>query len=283
MDKSNLFHRNFFAMNTRFEVVSYGKDAEIFTRIFDSIEDTVNQLERVISCYDELSEVYRINQAQPVNFYDISVELLDIIRQADLYKNKTNGCFDYCFDRQFVYGKTSLSKSVTKPKVELDPYNNCFRFTKTGFALDFGAIGKGLALERVARILLEEGISNCFISFGESSILTRGKHPHGPHWPFSLANSGEIKFQLNDGAVSTSDTRQPDGNLHIIDPRNNQKISTPKLVSVKSPSPVETEVLSTALLVAKEPEVKNILNNFFNYQIIIVNYEGNQKIRKIYD
>ncbi len=268
-------------MNTRFEVVSYGKDTDIFKRIFDKIEDRVKALEKVISCYDKSGEVYRINHEQPVQFFELSEALMEIIRRCDSYKLKTNGCFDYCFPDKFVYEKELMLSKSGSEKIEIS--SRQFRFTDTGFALDFGAIGKGLALERVAGLLSEHEIANCFISFGDSSILTRGKHPHGPHWPFSLAKDDDCKFQLNDAAVSTSGTRQPDGNYHIIDPRNNQRITRRKLISVKSKTPVEAEVLSTALLVAKETEVKNILNNFSNYQIIIVNYEGNPKIRKIYD
>ncbi|MFP4548879.1 MAG: FAD:protein FMN transferase [Fidelibacterota bacterium] len=279
---TNLFHRNFFAMNTRFEVVSYGKDSEIFTRIFDKIETVVKELETVISCYNTTSEVYGINHEQPVDYFGITAELLKIIELSEKYKQKTRACFDYCLPGNFVYNTAAFQPKPIGAKVELDLTTKKFRFTETGLALDFGAIGKGLALEKAAGILAQNKITNCFISFGDSSILTRGKHPHGPHWPFSLTKIKDCQFQLNEAAVSTSGTLQPDGNLHILDPRSHQRIKEPKLVSVKSSSPVDAEVLSTALLVAEKHEISAILSNFANYEIFIIDDDNNPKIRKFY-
>ena len=284
----NLFHKNFFAMNTRFEVVSYGKDVKIFSEIFKNIEKDIKQLEMVISCYNSESQVFHINHIQTTAFHKISEELFEIINLCEKFKQKTFGCFDYCFSKNFVYDSTNSIQDPIQHKVELDKSNQLFRFAEKGLALDFGAIGKGIALKKVIGILAKNHINNCFISFGESSILTRGKHPHGPFWPFSIIDMNDKtkvhgNFQLNDHCVSTSATFQSNGKNHIIDPRSSKLINQKKMVSVKSDCPIEIEVLSTALLVSNNEEQKNILNNFKNYEIIDVNYDSKTKVRMIHD
>lgn len=54
--------------------------------------------------------------------------------------------------------------------------------TRRGCILDFGAIAKGYALERVRKILDEAGVRNALLNFGGSSALGMGHHPLGPHW-----------------------------------------------------------------------------------------------------
>jgi len=282
----NLFHKNFFAMNTRFEVVSYGKDAEIFSEIFDSIEKSIKQLEMIISCYNSESQTFRINHSQTIEFCQTSEDLFEIISVCEKYKHSTFGCFDYCLDNNFVYDSRNSTIGQNQIKVGLDKSNYLFRFTEKGLALDFGAIGKGIALKKVSEILEEYHISNCFISFGESSILTRGKHPHGPFWPFSIIDMNDKtkvhgNFQLNNHCVSTSATFQPDGKNHIIDPRKNKLVDQKNMISVKSGCPIEAEVLSTALLVAGNEEQKDVLKNFKNYEIIEINNDSKPTVRII--
>ena len=96
-----------------------------------------------------------------------------------------------------------------------------------------------------------------------------------------------VSLKLNDLAISTSATLQNTENqskkYHIINPVTGKYIESEKIVCVQSNSPVEAEVLSTALIIAKEDEQAAICEQFDNYEIIVVNYENNQpNIRRIY-
>lgn len=302
MTDINLFHKNFFAMNTRFEVVFYNQVRYKMKTVFDEIHNCVSKIEMLLSSYDKDSEIYKINQAYQTNTFEISAELSQIISRCNIYKNNTLGYFEYLFDKEIVYhdkvcyptenGKKKNKYHEYEEKIVIDNKNHKIFFPGPKYYFDFGAVGKGFALEAVDNILEKNHISNCFISFGESSILTRGSHPHGNYWPFGLLNMQNKKEQmgslkLNDHAISTSATMQnmedQSRKYHIINPKTGQYIESKKMVCVKSESPVEAEILSTALLVAREDEQASILKHFDNYEIITVNYENNQPdIRRIY-
>ncbi len=278
MSKIQLFNKNFFAMNTRFEVIFWNDTHEKFEILLNSIQKSVQQLENLISCYDKLSEVYHINHSKASEQIKISDTLWEIIILMHSYKTETLSCFDYCLPKSLDSG-IKFGESV-----ELDKSEKTLKFIKEGYEIDFGAVGKGLALENVKVILKKNKIKNCFLSFGDSSILTLGSHPHGSYWPFSLKDiPKEINFKLNDHCVSTSATIQPNGKNHIVDPRTGEIIKKRKMISVKSKSAVESEILSTALLVANEQEQTEILHKFKNFEIIEVKYNllSKPEIRRI--
>src|SRR5262249_30813159 len=96
-----------------------------------------------------------------------------------------------------------------------------------GMALDLGALGKGIALDRIARRLRRGGCSSALVNFGESSLVAIGRPPRG-RWRVALRHpdggfAGE--FALDDRACSTSATWGQTTRLgrtvlgHIVDPR----------------------------------------------------------------
>jgi hypothetical protein len=75
--------------------------------------------------------------------------------------------------------------------------------------VDFGGFGKGYALERIRKLLLSHGILNAFISFGESSVLALGNHPHGTGWKAGvnhqmITGNSLFSFDLQNESLSTS-------------------------------------------------------------------------------
>ena len=94
--------------------------------------------------------------------------------------------------------------------------------TRRGCILDFGAIAKGYALERVRKILDEAGVRNALLNFGGSSALGMGHHPLGPHWevrpatPVPCENSAFLHTEQAKKAVPCENsaflhTEQEDG------------------------------------------------------------------------
>lgn len=302
MNDIKLFHKKFYAMNTRFEAVFYNQERERAKNVFDKIGNAVLNVEILLSPYYENGEIYKINHNHHTDIFEISAELSQIIARCNIYKKKTLGYFEYLFDKEIVYNDKSFDMPEKinnknkhhekEEKIVIDSENHKITFPEQKYYFDFGAVGKGFALEAVNNILKKNNISNCFISFGESSILTRGSHPYGNYWPFSLLDMQDKKKQLvslklNDHAISTSATLQNMENqskrYHIINPTTGKYVESEKMVCVKSESAIEAEILSTALIVADKDVHSAMLEQFDNYEIITVNYDKNQSnIRRIY-
>ena len=139
-----------------------------------------------------------------------------------------------------------------------------------GMALDLGALGKGIALDRIARGLRRGGCRSALVNFGESSLVAIGG-PHRGRWRIALRHpdggfAGE--FILNDRACSTSATGGQTVRLgrmvlgHIVDPRTGKPLHRRAQVTVLAPSATVAEAVSTALLVLGPRAMERLARDF---------------------
>jgi thiamine biosynthesis lipoprotein len=154
-----------------------------------------------------------------------------------------------------------------------------------GMEIDLGGFGKGYALEKVKMLLEKHAVNNAVISFGDSSILAIGNHPYGDCWKVGirhLLDTGKsaYTFDLKNEALSSSG--MPDQHLnserngcHIINPETGKYREAIKTVSVCSGSPLDSEVLSTAITAADSIKRKKIFNNFPGCRAVEINYSEN--------
>jgi thiamine biosynthesis lipoprotein len=145
-----------------------------------------------------------------------------------------------------------------------------------------GGIGKGYALENIKRYCSENRITNALINFGDSSVTTIGTHPHGDYWPIGIqhaftSGSSIHTFALRDASLSTSGNT-PNNRIkfgdtgHILNPLTGKFQNETMTVSVVTTSPIEAEVLSTALFIASDKEKAEILNRFKPGEAIVISY-----------
>jgi thiamine biosynthesis lipoprotein len=88
----------------------------------------------------------------------------------------------------------------------LDPARRSVRFAGPGVELNFGAIGKGYALDRMGELLRARGARRALLSAGRSSVLALGGKGRG--WPVDLrprlASRRVGRLWIKNGAVGTS-------------------------------------------------------------------------------
>ena len=127
--------------------------------------------------------------------------------------------------------------------------------------LDFSAIAKGFAVDRVAQYLESSGFVNYLVEVG-GEIRTGGTKPDGRLWkiaiesPLPLVRRAEKIITLSDVALATSgDYRnffEQDGKhySHTIDPVTGKPVThTLASVTVIDPSCARADALATALMV----------------------------------
>ncbi len=224
----------------------------------------------VLSRYNSQSELYRLNQNAYKQSIEVSNLLWTAINRAATYYENTVEYFDIAQGRLYHKIKQGDEDSEDKIKhgwqLELNSTEKSVRFANPHVLLDFGGMGKGILLEGIDNILEKFQIQNSFISFGGSSVLTRGKHPHGSFWPFSLSGkqSSLKTWELNKHSISVSSTRTNNSrkNKHIVNPLTGKSIEEEITVVVKASNPVDAEVLSTSLLAAPKNMHRIILSNF---------------------
>jgi thiamine biosynthesis lipoprotein len=163
--------------------------------------------------------------------------------------------------------------------VQLDAQTRSVLFTRRGVMLDLGAIGKGYAVGQAAEILRTAGITSALIHGGTSTVYALGHPPDADDWKVAIEQPPTIAgnpalvrladFQWSEGGASNQLPAIPlrdeamsvsavwgrsfvaDGRLlgHVIDPRSGQPVNRALLAAVVLPSAMETDALSTALLV----------------------------------
>lgn len=268
------YYNSCFAMHTRFEAVLCDLEEEDADVVFFKLREKLHHAEHLLSAYDEQAEVYQLNAEAYERETEVSDALWDLLHQAkDLYE-RTLGYFDMGVWKHAHAGKYAAEGKRMSSGISHVVFQEEKR--KVGFdepiAVDTGGMGKGFGLRMLTPVLEEYHVHNAFISFGGSSILTRGHHPHGDHWPFRL-KSGESVFQLRGDCVSTSETvtmRDGAPRYHVYNPKTGDLIRRNLLSAVQHADPMEAEVLSTAILCAEETEYESLIENFQPERLVLV-------------
>jgi thiamine biosynthesis lipoprotein len=166
----------------------------------------------------------------------------------------------------------------------LNTTDNSVYFSSQLVQLDLGAVGKGIALEQIRRILQRASVQNALVSFGDSSVLAHGNHPYGETWAVGIQQMEnpeqmEHVFYLKDQSLSTSgisakNSLSPEKIIgHIFNPKTGLPLSKKAMMSVVSTDPVEAEILSTALLCAPDEVREQIIKNFKPIQYKEIHYQ----------
>ncbi len=272
----NIFHQSCLAMHTRFEVVWWNVDSSISSALFEAIAGLLNWVELKLSCHDPQSELYRLNRLAGEQAVPVSDYLFGVLKRVNAYHQQTYGYFDPDY-------RNSYPGKAPGALMQFDEPSRSIRFYHPKTKLDLGAIGKGFALEKIHDDILANNIDHAFISFGESSIMTRGRHPNGDYWPVGLSDMFQpgknlCSMQSTNHSISVSATRSKNadehaGKYHVYHPHDSKWVDQDRMIMVKTASPVDAEVLSTALLVADTEMQQKIVNNFQVEEAVQIIYQ----------
>jgi thiamine biosynthesis lipoprotein len=156
--------------------------------------------------------------------------------------------------------------------VLLDRAHRTVRFRRS-LTLDFGAIGKGQALDDAAALLREHGVTCALLHGGTSSVVAIGAPPGLRGWRVALGGDGAVAV-LRDRALSVS---APHGRTvdrggieigHVLDPRTGRAAASVALVAVAGGSARSADAWSTALLVegTRPPGMPGELTSFIAHE-----------------
>lgn len=290
-------YRNLFSMGTRLDL--------IFREVTDEQADSAclllrNQLDRLenqISIYRDESLFSLINKQGMKAEFRLDLEMSKLFSDLFEMNNRTHGLFD------FSLGKISSSAMTMKEisdylslnmneKISLNLENNSIKMLHRDAWLDSGSFGKGYALDSIKKILKSTNINHTFISFGGSSVMASGHHSAADYWAAGIQDFRDEKknlyvFELRDSSLSTSGNtlnnrkKYPDG--HIVNPRTGKRTGSLRQLSISGESAFICEILSTALFVADQDEVNEILKAFPGYLAVEFTYDeekGNISIKE---
>lgn len=216
-----------YVMGTVCQITAYGPGAgEAVAAAFEGIE----RWDRILSLYRPESEASRMNRSAGRRPFACSAGLWRAVTAALEMARRSGGAFDPTLSRDGF------------ARVRLDVSRRSVFFMKEGLCLDFGGIGKGLALDEAAAVLRRRGVSSALLNFG-GQIYALGAPPRQEAWRVE-SPAGPLK--LKDASISTSGQSQQPG--HIVSPWTGRPAEGPEAVVV-APTAAEADAWSTALYV----------------------------------
>ncbi len=231
------------AMNTLFEIIITGEDCEDNVAAAYMALDEIDRIEKMLSRFDPSSEVFRINRRARFFSMLVSHELFAILETCHSAYQRTQGYFDITASRGVSDAKINFENVV------MDALRRRVSFNHPDVQLDFGAIGKGYALDVVADLLRDYGVKNSLLSAATSSVLTFGEPAVvGIRDPWNKDKGIETVSLYNQG-LSSSATFHPGQKISdIINPHERDLPIEDAGCSVIGITAAEAEIFSTALL-----------------------------------
>ena len=258
----------------------------------ESIDSTLDEVNRQMSTYRPDSEISRFNQAQARTSIAISADFGHVVRRALELAEATGGAFDPTVGalvNLWGFGPDGrISRSPAPEEVDAVrgtvgyrhlSLENGNRLSKEidGLKLDLGAIAKGFGVDQVAALLRKNNLRDFIVEIG-GETLAEGTNAQGEPWRVGVLRpdftGSELQgvARLTGGkAIATSGNyrnffRDENGVLqaHIIDPRTAAPAQRAVAsVSVWAHDCLTADGLATALVVLGPEEGLNLLQSRF--------------------
>jgi thiamine biosynthesis lipoprotein len=239
------------SMGCRFEIRIAGVDADEARRAAGAAFEELDRLNRDLSHFNAYGDVGRINAAKVGRPVRIGMEAMDCLLLARRFWEKTNRAFDATAGAAHWAAEEGRRLVVGMQHIEIDAASHAVTKRKD-VRLDFGGIGKGFALDRLAELLRDRAITSALLAGGASTVLAMDAPPGETGWRVALRNPADEVAEplghvlLAGRALSGSSTFHE---AHIIDPSTGRAVPAGRAAWVAAPSGAEADALSTAFCV----------------------------------
>ena len=261
------------AMACRFEVTLPIGDQAGVLLARDAL-DEVDKLEQQLTVFRDSSEVSFINRNAAASPVQVEASLFALLLLCQELYRATEGAFDITSgplshswgffkragripDAEEIEQALSL---VGSGKLLMDGESRTIRFERPGVEINFGSIGKGYALDRIAA-MIRNRVQSALLSAGSSSMRAIGSGDRGHRgWVVGIRHPRYkdrrlAVLRMRDCAMATSGSEEQffehNGRRfgHIIDPRTGWPAERVTGVTVVGPSAAVTDALATAFYV----------------------------------
>ena len=255
------------AMACRFEVMLDADRTQAARAALDDADD----LESLLTVFRDTSETVAVNHRAAREPVSVSPTLFDVLTRSAALHAATGGAFDVtstplsrCWGFLQREGRLPSPDAIDAARqvvgmthVRLDEAAQVVQFARPGVELNFGAIGKGVALDRMSDVLRAHGVTRALLSAGRSSVLAIGGRGRG--FPVDLrpqlATRRVGRLWLRNAAVGTSGAGEQFVEVngrrygHVIDPRSGRPAEGVLGASVITRDAAAADALSTAFLI----------------------------------
>ncbi len=279
-----------------------GASAAEFSRNADIIERELERCHKLFDIYNEydgMNNLATLNKMAGKGAVELDGTVLDLLEYSVSMYEKTGGALNIAFGSVLkIWHAYRLEGKKVPSLQELSAANehtdiSCLVIDREGgtaelldaqMSLDVGAVAKGYAVERVAELIKELGLTSYVLDMG-GNLRAVGTKKNGEGWSSGIKNplgSPEYiaRIELSDSALVTSGTYERfytvDGVSyhHIIDPDTLFPGDRYISLSVHAPSSALADALSTALFNMELSEVELFLKSNPDIGVVILGNDG---------
>jgi len=240
------------------------------------LQQQLDRINTLMSNYDPASEVSRFNDSSSSDWFSVSAETAEVVELAQEISRLSDGAFDITVgplvdlwgfgprprgDRHPSDSKVAAVRrqvGYRHLKVRRSPAG--LRKDIPALRIDLSAIAKGYAVDKLAEILIAQGVNDFVVEIG-GEMRIKGRHPDGRYWQVAIEKpepgqrAVERVFPLTDTGLATSGNYRnffiEDGQRygHTIDPATGRPVRHRlSSATVLSSACARADALATALM-----------------------------------
>jgi len=286
------------AMGTVFEFTLYTRPGDAGTdeigRIAEEAFASVDELDARLSTWRGDSLITYVNQHAAFGPVPVSADLIELIEYCKNINEATKGAFDptigpllevwgFHKKKNQIPDKIQIQIALSRvglAEVLVDKKERTVHLGLEGMRLDFGGVGKGLALDVAAAVLREHGVTTALLNAGTSTVVAMGTPPGEPGWKVRIRNPYDAEkcldeVVLRDESLSTSGSYEKfvevDGKkyCHIFNPKTGQPVEEMLSATAIAREGKESDALSTAFFVLGVEKTRAYCRNHDHVRAIL--------------
>lgn len=263
------------SMGTVFQIMLYAPDEAVAQKVADAAFHRIEQINQLASDYLPESELSRCNRAPFNTPIPLSIDLFQLISDAQEVSRITSGAFDITATYAIQQWRRSKRKQRLPSAEEtaraiamtdwkalvLDAKARTLIKTKDGLLLDLGGIGKGYAADAALSVIKEHGIKRALVA-GSGDLAIGDAPPGRAGWDIALRTFEKteesdrlVHVSLNNCGCSTSGDLHQYLELekkrfsHIINPKTGLGLTNRIACTVIANDATTSDAMATALCV----------------------------------
>lgn len=245
----------------------------------------VKRIENKYSRYIDNSMVGLINTQAGLDWVICDEETCGLLDYANTLYLHSDGLFDITsgvLRRVWDFGKNKIPTPEELKQIlllvgwsEFERRGNQVRLKKVGMQIDLGGFGKEYAVDRVATIFLEHGVTSALINFG-GDVRALGSKPDGRPWQIGIQDPRQLDqcfatLNLSQGALATSGDYERFFEIgdkrycHILNPKTGMPVSYWRSVTVLAPLASAAGATTTMAMLLEEQGLDYLQNSGFAF------------------
>lgn len=294
-DELQLFEQSARHMGTTITIKLYAIDKSIANRGFTAAFQRIGQLDRIMSDYDEASELSRLSASAPtVSPIALSDDLYAVLFAAEKMSKESDGAFDVTVGpltklwrrarrQRELPSQERLREALAAVgyrEIQLDTKQRTATLNRPQMRLDLGGIGQGYAADAALGVLKGLGLRCATvdvsgdIAFGDPPPGTRG-------WrtgiaPLDAESPPHIILTLSNCAISTSGDAFQFVEIegirysHIVDPRTGLGLRERMSATILTRDCTTADCLATAVCVLGHQHGLDLVEKFPSTSTLVV-------------